>query len=86
MTGVQTCALPISVLYILFNVYIALFSLFIVKDYRGVSFTFFKYLFQPAAESCICYRGVFLPNTLKLGPYSPLTVGRQAQGLNSAVN
>ena len=59
--------------------YIAPFSLSIAKDHRGVSFTSFKYSFQPAAESCICYKGVFLPNTLKLGPYGPPTVGRQAQ-------
>ena len=49
-----------------------------MKDYRGVSFTSFKYLFQLAMESCIYIIGVsFLPNTLKLGPYSPLIVGRQ---------
>ena len=49
-----------------------------MKDYRGVSSTSFKYLFQLATESCIYVIGVsFMPNTLKLGPYGPLTVGRQ---------
>ena len=49
-----------------------------MKDHRGVSSTFFKNLFQLAVESCMYVTGVsFLPNTLKLGPYSPLTVGRQ---------
>ena len=67
-----------SVLYIPFNVYIALFSLSIAKDHRGVSSTSFKYSFQLAAESCMYITGAsFLPNTLKLGPYGPLTVGRQ---------
>ena len=59
-------------------IYIAPFSLSIVKDYRGVSSTSFKYLFQLAAESCMYVIGVFfLPSTLKLSPYGPLTVGRQ---------
>ena len=49
-----------------------------MKDHKGVSSISFKYLFQLTAESCIYIIGVsFLPNTLKLGPYSPLTVGRQ---------
>ena len=68
-----------SLSFIYCIIYIALFSLSIVKDYRGVSSTSFKYLFQPAAESYIYYKGVFLPSTPKLGPYSPPTVGRQAQ-------
>ena len=59
-------------------IYIAPFSLSIAKDYRGVSSTSFKYLFQLATESCIYIIGAsFMPNTLKLGPYSPLTVGRR---------
>ena len=49
-----------------------------MKDYKGVFSTSFKYLFQLATESCIYITKVsFLPNTLKLGPYGPLTVGRQ---------
>ena len=76
----NVCLLPSSSLsFVYYIVYIAPFSLSIVKDHRGVSSTSFKYSFQPAAESCICYRGVFLPGTLKLGPYGPPTVGRQAQ-------
>ena len=58
--------------------YIALFSLSIAKDHKGVSSTSFKYLFQLAAESCMYVIGAsFIPSTLKLGPYSPLTIGRQ---------
>ena len=80
----NVCLLPSSSLsFVYYIVYIAPFSLSIVKDHRGVSSTSFKYLFQPAAESCICYKGVFLPSTLKPGPYGPLTVGRQ-EPLNQA--
>ena len=64
--------------FIYYLIYIALFSLSIAKDYREVSSTSFKYLFQLAIESCIYIIGVsFMPNTLKLGPYSPPTVGRR---------
>ena len=72
---IRFLALFLSFIYYL--IYITLFSLSIAKDYRGVSSTFFKYSFQLATESCIYVTGVFfMPNTLKLGPYSPLIIGR----------
>ena len=74
------CFLAPFLSFIYYLVYIAPFSLSIAKDYRGVSFASFKYLFQLAMESCMYIIGTsFLPSTLKLGPYGPLTVGRQAQ-------